>query len=129
LSYFWFTILKSSGKWEWYGVCALLSARKMKGEDYEGPDETLRNFTGTTKSCPVHSGAAEKEFRRLRFARCELSGLAICPTLALIKKPTHHGTGMSDIIRWILGKLLGPFVPEPVPVPVEPAPRPNPRKH
>ena len=121
-------VLKSTGKYEWYSVCALLGAREMKGEDYERPDEALGNLKGTTKSCPVYSGAAEKEFRRLCFARREFSGPAVYSALALIEKPAHHGPGMSEIIKWILGKLLGPFVPEPVPVPVEPVPRPDPRK-
>jgi len=128
LSYFALTILKSSGKREWYGVCALLNARELKREDYERQDETFTNLTSAAKSCPVYSGAAEKEFGRLCIARSELPGSAVCTTLALVKKSKHNGPSMSDIIRWIIGKLLGPFVPEPVPVPVEPAPRPKPRR-
>ena len=128
LSYLMFTVLKSSGKGEWYGVCAVLNARKMKGEDHERPDETFRDTAGSTKGCPVYYGAAEKELRRLCLARREFPGPAVYPTFALIKRPEHHGPGMSDIIKWIRGKLLGPFIPEPVPVPVEAAPRPNPQK-
>lgn len=128
LSYLVLRRLKSSGKREWYSVCAQLSVRKRKGEDHEGPDETFRDFTSATESWPVHFGTAEKEAGRLCFTRSELSGFAVCPAFAPVKKPANNGPGMSDIIRWIIGKLLGPFVPEPVPIPVEPVPHPKPKR-